>query len=240
MTARSLIKSSLRLIGAISSGENPSSDEASDSLEVLNMLLDLWSTNKLLVFSRTREVFALTPTQSSYTIGPSSVDPLVNFDTARPVQILNVSVITSSDPKLELPIQIATDEEWAKISIKDLQSTLPKIIYPMGNAPIETFYVYPVPSEAREIAIYSMKQLLNLTSLDDELNVPPGYLYAMKYNLAVELATEFSRQLDPMIVDKANKSIAQIKRLNSKPIYMKSDAYGLSEDRKIFNWMTGE
>lgn len=240
MTVRELIKSSLRLIGVIAAGENPSADEASDALQTLNDLLDTWYIEKLLVFEKIREVFTLTPGQGSYTIGPIAVEPLVNFNTSRPVQILNASILTTTNPKAELPIEIATDDEWAKVSIKDLQSTIPKVLYQLGNAPIDTLYLYPVPSEARELVIYSMKQLTSYTSLNDVVQLPPGYVRAVKYNLALELASEYGKTASPFVELTASKSISKIKRLNSDSYKMKSDAFGISSGGRVFNWMTGE
>ena len=42
MVTSDLIRSSLRLIGAISSSKAPAADESMDALEALNMMLNSW------------------------------------------------------------------------------------------------------------------------------------------------------------------------------------------------------
>ena len=53
MVTSDLIRSSLRLIGAISSSEAPAADESMDALEALNMMINSWGAVRFL--SRTRQ-----------------------------------------------------------------------------------------------------------------------------------------------------------------------------------------
>ena len=46
MVTADLVRSILRLIGAISSSETPAADEATDTLEAMNMLLASWGATR--------------------------------------------------------------------------------------------------------------------------------------------------------------------------------------------------
>lgn len=230
MTVRDLIKSSLRIIGAIASGETPSADETSDALQTLNGILGSWSNQSLLVPSKAREVFTLTPGTSSYSIGV-----LGTFNTTRPIKLLSASIIDAGQD-FETPIDILTQQQWAEISNKNL-SGQPSAIYPEGTYPLDTINVYPKPAAADQLVIYSMKPLVSFSSANDVITLPAGYDRALKYNLAVELAAEYGKQLPQEVVVIASESKSEIEALNSESVYLTSDA--LFINRNIFNITTG-
>ena len=68
ITALQLITNSMRLLGAVASGESPTTDEQNDSLVVLNDLLDSCNNKGLVVFANSNSAFSLIGGQQSYTI----------------------------------------------------------------------------------------------------------------------------------------------------------------------------
>lgn len=230
MTVRDLIKSSLRIIGAIASGETPGADETSDALQTLNGILGSWSNQSLLVPSKAREVFTLTPGISSYSIGPTGT-----FNTARPIKILSASIIDAGQD-FETNINILTQQQYAEISNKNLSGST-TAIYPEGTYPLDTINVYPKPAAADQLVIYSMKPIVSFASVNDLITLPAGYDRALKYNLAVELAAEYGKQLPQEVVVIASESKSEIEALNSEVVYLTSDA--LFINRNIFNITTG-
>ena len=68
-TALSIIERSLRLIGVKASGEAPSASEAQDALNALNVMLDQWSNEKLLIYQVVNNLFTVTAGVTDYTIG---------------------------------------------------------------------------------------------------------------------------------------------------------------------------
>lgn len=230
MQVRDLIAGSLRLIGAIASGENPQAAEFADALNSLNGMLESWSTDGLLVYTTNREVFPLVPSKQSYTMGP-----LGDFNTSRPVQISEASVQQNG---IELPIDILNLQEWAEITLKTTPSTLPQCIYSEGTFPLETINVWPIPTVANNLVLYSLKPIASFASINDVVSLPPGYSRAIRYNLALELAPEFGREPSALVGVAASESKADIQRQNTEPVYMKSDAIGLSNS-KSYNYLTG-
>lgn len=234
-TVRDLIKGSLRLIGALATGETPPAEETSDALMVLNEMIASWSTENLFIPAQTKEVFPLVAGKGSYTMGPGG-----DFDTTRPIDIRQVMVQeNAASPAYELPVEIITVDEFARITAKSTTGSISSLAYFEGTAPLETINLYPVPNAAKNIVIYSAKLVASFASINDSIDLPPGYLKALRYGLAVELAPEYGRESSPSIINGAIESKENIKRQNIKPRYLKCDSATLSM-RPWFNYRTGQ
>lgn len=232
-TARDLINNSLRLIGAIATGETPSADEANDGLIALNNLVDSWSNEKLLIYNIVREEFSLTGGQQAYTIGATG-----NFATSRPLKIESASLeVQGSDP-YECPINIVDYDEWSRIASKEVTSSIPHTMYIEGTFPNETINLWPVPSEANKVVLYSRKPLTNFT-INTEIVLPPGYMRALVYNLALEIAPEYGKEPLSSVVNSAMEAKENIKRTNNTRTYLMSFDSALVP-RNGFDYETGE
>lgn len=205
-TARDLIKGSLRDIGVLATGENPSSEEANDGLELLNQLLDSWSNERLIIYNIVRETFTLVANTQSYTIGSGAT-----FNTSRPQKIENALI---KDGDIEYPVNVVGLDEWAAITDKTTSSDLPLTLYCEGSYPNDTIYLWPVPSEANTLVLHSWKPLTQLSGLSTSLSLPPGYERALRSNLAIELCPQFGKEPSGVLMKIAMESKANIKRMN--------------------------
>jgi hypothetical protein len=230
-TVRDLIKGSLKLIGAIATGQTPTAEEQADALLVLNEMLGNWSTENLTLFTQPREEFPLVAGTQSYTFGLTG-----NFNSARPLEV-EMAFIKSGNT--EYVLQVLTARQWAEISDKSTQSSSPTKIFVDMASPLATIHVWPVPSEVKTLVLHSKKALTKFTSVGANVeDLPPGYAKAMRYGLALELAPEYGTQPDTAIVIQANQSKANIKRMNIKPVYLGVDSALLGG--KKANIFTGE
>lgn len=232
-TVSDLIKGSLRLIGAIAQGETPSSNASADALSALNDMLESWSNDGFLIYHQVIESLTLTASTASYTIGSSGA-----FNTTRPVRIAN-ALVKQSGSNDEIPIRIYNEDEWAQISDKTLTSILPQGIYYDPNFALGLIYVWPVPSANGTLILCSDKPLTTYSLISEDVTLPPGYKKALRYNLAMELAPEYGKAISQDIATQAVESKALIMRSNTKPVYMRSDVFGLVGDEKQFNIHTG-
>lgn len=228
-TVRDLIKGSLRLLGAIAPGETPSADEQAEALLALNSMISSWSTESLTIYSRVRESFTLTPGQQMRTLGVGG-----SFNTSRPMEIEEAKLLAGG---VEMPVRILTSAEWAALSMKDTPSEIPYMLYVEWDYPLAKVYLYPVPSVANSLILYSRKPLTGFSSPNDTLELPEGYERALRYNLAVELAPEYGKEPTPKTEYIALESKANIKRANLKPVLMTSDVPGSCGRR--FNILSG-
>jgi hypothetical protein len=232
-TARDLIKNSLRLIGALSTGETPSADESADGLLALNNLIDSWSNEKLIINQFIREEFTLTPGTQSYTVGATGA-----LVTARPLKIESASLeIQSADP-YEVPMEIIDLDEWSRISDKSIQSSIPTKLYVEGSFPNSTIYLWPVPATANKVVLYSRKPIASFATIDDDVELPPGYLRALTYNLAMEIAPEYGKEPLSTVVMIAREAKENIKRTNIQSYVMGFDL--AISNRDYFDYETGE
>lgn len=236
MTARDLIEGSLRLLGVLATGEAASSDEASDALSSLNQMLSSWSNENLVVYQKVRDEFTLTANDGSYSWGATA--GAGNFTTARPAQVLKANIeLQGTDPQ-EIPLRILTLDEYAELSLKATDSSIPHAVYFDGAFPNVGVEFYPVPNAAEHVVFYSLKPFSVLT-LSTELSYPPGYEKAIRYNLAIDLAPEYGREPSALIMQQAMDSKAEIKRKNLQTPKLKIDVPVYS-GKNSFDYRTGE
>lgn len=232
-TVRDLLSRSLKLIGVLADGETASASMAQDALSTLNDMTEAWGVEGLMIYENERQVFPLVGGQSLYTMGVSG-----NFNTQRPNLISYAGLeLTSSSPVIELPLEIITEQEWAMITDKNMSSTVPTRIYVVDSFPLKKIYVWPVPSDANNLVLYTPKQINNFASINDTILLPPGYSRAIRYNLAVELAEEYGRELRSKTYEIAITSKAEIARLNTKNQIAIPDSFGMGAG---FNVLTGD
>ena len=205
----------MRLIGALGTGETPTSAEAADSLLVLNQMLDSWLAERLMAFSIVIEEFPLISNQGTYTMGPGG-----NFNTLRPVRIDRVSIVWLSNPlqPLELPIPYLTDWDWQNVPVKNIQTSLPTGVYDDGNFPLRNLTFWGLPTTQVNTRIYSWQQLRQFPDLTTDITFPPGYSEALRYNLAVRLIAEMPGEYSQVTVtvtqQQATESLARVKSIN--------------------------
>lgn len=232
-TAGDLIKRSLKLIGAISQSETPSSSEQSDGLDSLNDLIESWSAESLVIYSVTRETFSTVASQQTYTIGSSG-----DINTTRPQKIVKAILRQQNSPVYDVEIDLINLDQWESLGTKDTESSIPTKLYNDCGYPLSTLYLWPIPSEVKTIILHSWKPLTSFSATTDSISLPPGYMRALRYNLAVDLAPEYGISIAPEIAQIAQESKANIKRMNKKPRYLLSDP-ALSRGGG-FDYRTGE
>jgi hypothetical protein len=235
MTGRELIAASLRSIGVLASGEPMNDTEANESLGVLNGMINRWATQKMVTFVETISTYALTVNQVSYTIGPTG-----NFVQQRPVWIDRASWVQNvgASNELELPITVLkTDQQWQGIPNKQLTSALPLLVYYSPTFPNGVLYPWPILSAGPlSLRLYWPTQLASFADLTTDYTFPPGYEEALKYNLAIRLAPEFGRQTPADIIQFAQNSLADIKRVNQSYERMMLPPELLNPRMRVYDW----
>ena len=224
ITARSLIASSLRLIGAIAQGETASDADESAGFDALNQLIDGWATQQLTVLTIGRHVFTPTANVSTYSIGPTGATFLDGYS-ARPTEVVNAGLVLNvTSPAIEVPLYMMTDAEYAAVGIKALTSTYPTEGYYNPTMPNGTLFLWPTPTTAANtIALYTPDVLSQFPDRTTPVALAPMYARALRYNLGQELCPEFGRTLDPVVQALAVSSFASLKAANVKLAYLSID-----------------
>lgn len=210
-TAGDLINGALRLIGQLAEGESPSSETSADALFALNQMLDAWSIDDLIVYTFSAQTFTWPAATSSRTIGPSGAD----FTGSRPIRLNDATYFKDTAADIAIPVQIINREEYNSIGSKSASSTYPQFISMLPDSPTATLVVWPVPAGSLQLRLHSMAELSQPAVLATDLEFPPGYLRAFRFNLACELAPEFGKEPPTWVAKIAMNSKADIERINA-------------------------
>lgn len=231
ITVLDLISASMRLIGVVSSGEAPTAQESIDAKQALNLLLQEWH-NEGLISQVERQSFATVSGVGSYVIGNGST-----WSGNKPLKILSAVVKDSSNT--ETALRLIGDEEYNRISDKTTLGT-PDMLYYLAGSLTGTIYLNSVPDDVYTLTIVNQKPFAVYETLTEDLIFPNGYISALKYALAVELAPEFGQAPNGFIIQQAEKKKAQLKSSNLKrpaPIRFYNPT---GRSGSIFNIYTGE
>lgn len=217
-TAQDIITGALIDIGELGQGEIPSDDDLAYGLVRLNGLVQTWSVERLSLFCVFTQIFALIANQQDYTFGPSAAD---FTSIGRPVLIQTAAIIPLAT--LRFPMNILTAKQWAMIPEKGLVGVLPTDLYDDAQYPNRGIHVAPIPSGATQLELYYWAALTQFATLDQELEMPPGYLDALKYTLMLHLSPAYNKPIDPAILALAQSKKAAIQTINAQIL---SGSYG--------------
>ena len=208
-TAAELINGSLRLLGVLAEGEEPSVAVMQDSIMAMNQMIQSWDTERLSVFSTQDQVFTWPAYTMSRTIGPTG-----DFVGNRPIEVDDATYFKDPSSGLSFGIKIINQQQYDGIAFKTVTSTYPQVMWINNTFPDMEITVYPVPIKALEWHIISVETLTEVSSVATDMYFPPGYLRAFRYNLACELAPEFGGEPSPQVQRIAMSSKRNIKRIN--------------------------
>lgn len=201
-----LIRSSMRLIGAIATGETPSAEEVTDGLLVLNDMLENWSTETLSVWGSSNQTFSLIANQATYSIGPAG-----NWNTTRP-QDIDGAYCTFGG--VDFPIEVISQQQYNDISIKSMKQPITERLLYVNEFPLGVVTVWPVPTQNTLITLTMSRVLAFPVAVTDVLTGPPGFLKALRYCLAVEFAPEFGIEASATVIQVAADAKGDYKRAN--------------------------
>lgn len=241
-TFRDICTDALRKVGVLPHSTTAQAWQIDRALETLNFMIDSWNADDYVIYTKQRTVYPLTSGESCYTIGPGG-----SFDTEdRDIKLVSALINKSgSDPccdgpgSQEFPMTYCAIQDWQQIVSKCVDSSWPQFYYLDNAWPLRLLKVYPIPIETSWIVLYTNKVLSQVTNIDEEVSLPPGYKWMIVNNLAVQLATDFSIPPDPMLIKAANDSMAVIKRSNETVDYQYADpAFNMGGNAGRFNILT--
>jgi hypothetical protein len=235
-SALKIIKAAMRVLNILASGETPEPDEATDFLAVLNGMVDTWAIERLMVFTIQRQVVTPLTNKQVYTLGPGG-----DFNLPRPPQLPRIGVIILNNPDqpLELPMSMLSDAGWQGIPVKGITSTYPTKCWDDLGFPLRSLSMWPIPTSQVQYALYTWTAIQTFQDLGTIYSFPPGYIAAMKYNLAARISLEFGMQQPPAtVVALAQETKARIMSVNGTPIDLACDDALVGGGRLFYDWRT--
>jgi hypothetical protein len=181
---------------------------AQSALDALNTLLDAWSVERLLTWTRPRISLPLVADKGAYSWGVVAGETTpADISAVAPVRLEIALLTIGGSPAQEWPVYVATQEEWETgIWFKALQSTYPEVLYLEDTQPYSVLHVYPVPTGGHTLVLLPWQAHSPYAGWDDVLEWPNGYARAMQYNLAMELAPQYSIEPSATLLRIADES----------------------------------
>ena len=235
-TVGGAIRSALRKIGVLAPGEALPANEGDDGLEVFRQMVDDWANETLLIPIVSDVLFALSSNVSEYTIGiypePKPVPlPVNHIETSRPERIIAAFIRDGS--QTDYPIELMDIKTYSRISRKT-NGSRPSRMYVQEGWPLNElrFESTPYADETLHLAVVQpLSELLPTTGLTEVIDLPPGYERALIYNLCLELAPEYGKDISQLIANQAVQSKLKLKRNNYRSLVLGMDR-ALATQRK--------
>jgi hypothetical protein len=201
-TVSDLIHSSMRLIGAIAAGEILETAELNDAFVSFNQMLSSWNTEGASLVGRKQIVVNIAAPLNGYTLPE------------RPVKIEAASAAISG---VENGIEIVDAAGWEAIPIpeKQMQSIFIRKLYCNYLYPTTTVYIWPVPRLPGTLEVWIYATVPPFAALDSVIDLPFGYEAGLRWNLAVNLAPEYGRPIDQVVLANAQNFKASLVQLNA-------------------------
>lgn len=240
MTATDLITAALQRLLVIERGSVPNADDLAIGLDRLNTMIESWQTERMTTFTQTRYTWSLTPNKATYTVGTGA-----DIDIPRPLLpqdiTLKVMDMTLANP-VEMNMNNLTDDAWAQVPIKTLTGPYPTAwfynpSYDANGWASLTLWLIPTKSELTGVLYY--REPISTVSLYSDIYMPPGYYRALRDNLALELAPDYSLNPPATLVQIANEAKGNIKRANTRFADLQCDAAVTNQSKPFYNIFVG-
>lgn len=208
-TVSDLIHSSFRLIGAIAAGEILETNELNDAFISLNQMISSWNTEGASLVSRQRMVVSVFGTNGPYALPQ------------RPVKIESASVACGG---IDSQLAIVDSAGWENTPEKLAQTVYVQKLFCDYAYPNASVWIAPVPRLAATLEMWAYILISAFNAVTDNIDLPPGYEQALRYNFAVALLPEYPRSAaDPSLPAQAQMFKASIVQLNASN-HIKSQA----------------
>lgn len=210
MIVSNLIKSSMRKLGLIATGETPSASEMADGLEALQIMLRSWAGKRLMVFASVKEPITLVAGTASYSWGVGGT-----INTPRPNQILGAFIRDSEN--IDHFVDLVSEGKYRSIAVKGTANR-PDMLFFHPTYPLAAIYLHPTPDAAEALWIESMKPFTEASSfsaLGDTISFPPNYEEPLLYGLAVRMAPEFGKPVPVEVAAVAANTLDSLLTMNA-------------------------
>lgn len=216
IAARTLCTTALELIGVASAEQPIPAVTAMRALQTLNTMLDAWSTEKLLTYSRPKIPLVLVPDRGTYTWGIQV--PPADIPREPPVKLeLCLLTVDDTSPGLEWPLTILDQTQYeAGIYTKALESSYPTYVYLDAAPPTATLYVWPIPTLPYTLQLLPWQAHSPYASYDAVLDWPAGYQDAFETNLGLRLAPFYGVPVAPELRQWAEESKRALYVINTE------------------------
>lgn len=226
MLVREIITAAFHELQVYAPDEDVSLVDLAKGFQALNVMLDSWSTENMTCFAVLEQTIALKPGVPQYTIGPGGT-----IDTSksgqRPIKLIGGpgTAYIQDGQGNNYPVNVVNQAQWNAIGNRVVSnSNFPDTLFYDPQFPTAFVNVFPVPNQANTLFFDSYLQLQRFSSIDLDINLPPGYAKALQHNVAIELAPTYAvAKLSKTTTDLARFAKANVKRANGDSLLAQFD-----------------
>jgi hypothetical protein len=214
VTPQDIIRQSLKKAGITGVGQTPLAEDTNDAFYDLNDMIAQWARKRWLMWHLI-DVALVSTGAMSYTVGIGG-----DFNTPRPDRLEAAffrQIVPSQPNQIDYTLElIESREAYNRIALKSLK-TFPTNIFYDAAYPIGIIYPWPVPQATiYEIHLSLKDTLTQFTALNQTINMPPEFIAALKFNLAIRLRQAYMLSPDPALIALAKDSLAVIRGANAQ------------------------
>jgi hypothetical protein len=214
VTAFDIVVQALKKAGVLGVGQTPLAEDTNDAFYDLNDMIAQWARKRWLMW-HLLDISLVSTGAMSYTVGIGG-----DFNTPRPDRLEAAffrQIVPSQPNQIDYPLElIESREAYNNIALKSLK-TFPTSIFYDAAYPIGTIYPWPVPQATiYEIHLTVKDTLAQFATLTQVINMPPEFVAAMKFNLAIRLKQSYQLPVDIALVALAKDSLAVIRSANTQ------------------------
>ena len=216
--ARQPCTTALRLLGVASAEEPIQPDMAQAALEALNSLLDAWSTDNLLTYTRPKIACPLAPGQQVYLWGEPTPTFTPDIPGIPPVRLDLCLLEIGGSPVEDWQITVLDQTGFETgIDLKTMQSTYVEYVYLEDTQPVKRLHCWPVPQlPGYTLQLIPWPAQPQYTHWDEGLEWPNGYLRLFSYALAVELGPQYMVEASPTVQRIAEQTKRDLAPVNAR------------------------
>ncbi len=196
-TTNDIIKRSLRQIGVVAAGDTPGASDYAAGKDALNAMVKAWEAEGIHLWQQTEDSLTVTASQASYTFGPSG------DKTYRPLRITSLRSKVSASAT-ELPCRLLSRDEYFFGLVNKTTTGQPNSFYYDPQVGTGRLYLWPAPAVSTYVIDFTYVrsfEIFNTTTNTPDF--PSEWTDALTWNLAVNLAPEYGKQPNPLLVSKA-------------------------------------
>lgn len=183
-TTNDVIVNSLFLLGELGVGETPDAFMLKTGLDLINELLDKFSSDSIYIPFLTTLNHVFTVGQDTYSISDMIVGADITADRVVDLSFANYTVPTTGDTNLIYPMRIINKATYYNVVRQNDLTARPGFIFLDKQAQESFITVYPAPDQPYPFSI-QVKSMINELGPQESLGeLPPNYYGFLKYALA--------------------------------------------------------
>lgn len=222
LTRDNVIQYALRKTGVLPLGVTPDATTISNTAQALDMLIKSWITKGIKLWTIQELTIPLVASQTTYNVGPTGASPTPDLVADKPMKLMqawlrNVSVTPNND----IPLQVISQEQYNRFGSKFSTGTSNAVYMQVGRD-VSTIHTYLTPSTTAaslyQLHILTQRPLQDAGVDTNNLDFPTEWLYALGWNLAAEIATDYGVEIERLsyIEQKAAKFLQEVEDFDTE------------------------